>query len=287
MWAFAILDARKRRVVLSRDRFSIKPLYILEQDRKLFFSSELKQLTPLLGTRRLNEAVMSTYMNQGLIDYNNETFYQGIRKLPPKFNMVVELDTGRTHETKYWDYPEKKESSMSFSDAAEGFRTLFTDSLRIRLRSDVKIGALVSGGLDSSAIAAVAEQLQPGFQTYSAVSDNARFSEEKYIDILCTEKRLVNKKCQFQFGEAIEMLDKVAWHNDEPLGGFSVVAHYQLMHQIRQETDVTVVLSGQGGDETLLGYLKFYFFALRQYAKNGQLFKAGSEFLFSLLNGTV
>jgi asparagine synthase (glutamine-hydrolysing) len=274
-----------RAVILSRDRFSIKPLYLLEQGPRIYFASEIKQLTPLLATRRLNERVMSTFLNQGLQDYNEETFYEGIRKLKAKHSLVIPLDGGELQEHKYWDYPTQK-NKMDAAEAIQSFRDLFTDSVRIRLRSDVKIGALVSGGLDSSAIAVVAEQLQSGFQTYSAVSEDARFSEEPYIDLLCREKRLKNHKCRMEFGKTIQLLDKVGYHNDEPLAGFSVVAHYQLMSRIHEESDVVVVLSGQGGDEILLGYLKFYFFMLKQYAKEGRLIKAGTEFLASLFNGT-
>src|SRR5260370_40353685 len=156
------------------------------------------------------------------------------------------MDSGEIDVQPYWRYPDR-EIRVSLDDAAEGFRHLFTDSVRIRLRSDVKVGALLSGGLDSSAIAAIAGSLQHPFPTFSAVAADPRFSEARHIDLLCGERRLENHKLTLQSGTALDVLNQVLYHQDGPPGGFAAVAHYQLLERIRQESDVVVILSGQGG----------------------------------------
>jgi len=217
MWAFAVLDTQKRTVVLSRDRFSIKPLYVLQSGGALYFASEIKQLRPLASTTRLNERVMSTFLNQGLSDYSDETFFEGIRQLKPKHNLVIDLHSGTIREQQYWEHmPDEEVHRLKPEDAIARFRELFTDSVKIRLRSDVEIGVAISGGLDSSAIAAVSDRLQPGFQTYSAVSKDSRFSEEPYIDLLCREKKLRNRKVVLESAGAVDLVPEVTDHHDEP-----------------------------------------------------------------------
>src|SRR5437879_5400713 len=148
MWAYAIVDIPSRKVVLSRDRFSIKPLYIFKAKGELYFGSEIKQLLPLLPTRELNVSVMTAYLAQGLLDHNVETFFRGITRVPPGTNVIISLDSGAIEERKYWWFESPGAISTSPKDLVEEFRTLFFDSVRIRLRSDVKVGVLLSGGCE-------------------------------------------------------------------------------------------------------------------------------------------
>ena len=152
MWAFALVDVPNQRVVLSRDRFSIKPLYLLRLPGCIYFASEIKQLLPLLPTRRMNAEIMSAFITQGLLDHSRETFFEGIIKAAARTNIVIALDTGEVSESAYWNFSHTN-SVGSLQQAAEQFRGLFLIVLNLRLRSDVKVGVLLSGGLDSSAIA--------------------------------------------------------------------------------------------------------------------------------------
>jgi asparagine synthase (glutamine-hydrolysing) len=288
MWAFALLDFARHRVVLSRDRFSIKPLYYFQKDRRFYFASEIKQLLPLLDMRRVNEEVLSIHLRQGLLDFDDQTFFLDIRSVKPKHNLILDWDSGSTRQEQYWDYEDCPEARLPEKQAIESFRELFRDSVRIRLRSDVKVGALLSGGLDSSAICLVGDQFQPGsFETYSIVSEEKAYSEESFVDALCLETKLCNHKLLFRPDEALDSLEKIIYHNDEPFGGFTAVAQYQILEKIRKETDIVVVLSGQGGDETLMGYLKFFFFYVKDLARRGHPLRASGEMLASLWNGTV
>jgi asparagine synthase (glutamine-hydrolysing) len=289
MWAFAIVDLPRRRVVLSRDRFSIKPLYLLETANALYFASEIKQLLSLTADWQIDPQVMSVFLAQGLFDHSSETFFRRIRKVAPKTNLVVSLkaDGLQLEQKPYWDYvPAGPE--VSLEEARRQFRELMIDSVKIRLRSDVKVGVLLSGGLDSSTIAVVADQLGSGeLEMYSVVSAEAAYSEEKFIDGLTAAHRLQTRKLVFVPDHISETLEKVLYHNDEPVGGFSVLAQYKLFETIKRSTNVTVLLSGQGGDEILLGYRKFFFFYLRQLIAQGKYPAALGEAWASLRQRTI
>jgi asparagine synthase (glutamine-hydrolysing) len=286
MWAFALVDLPDRRVVLSRDRFSIKPLYTLSIEGCIYFASEIKQLLPLLPSRRLNMPVMSAFLCQGLLDHSRETFFEGIVRVPPRTNITISMDTGAVHETRYWNF--KRTPGLAFNaPTAELFRNLFLDSIRLRLRSDVKVGVLLSGGLDSSSIAVGCEKLAGNqLDTYSVVSDDGCYDEHEFIDALA-RTGVRNHKVAFGHVDALEDLDCALYHSDEPVGGFSVIAQYKLFGAIKRDTDVTVLLSGQGGDEVLLGYLKFFFFYLQSLYHQGRYSQALMEFAASLWRGTI
>lgn len=287
MWAFAILDLSNKKIILSRDRFSIKPLYFVQINNKLYFASEIKQLLPILEKKEINQDITYTYLSQGLLDTNEHTFFKEINKVKPKTNLIIQIQNGKIKERCYWDY-KLKENKLTIDDAVEGFRELLLDSIKIRLRSDVKIGGLLSGGLDSSTIAVVANDLQNGnFETYSVVAEDKKYSEERFVNILSTEKRIKNHKLYFKPDEALDSLHKVVYHNEEPFGGFSVVAQYKILEKVKKETDITVLLSGQGGDEILMGYLKYFFFNLKELLLKGRLTNALKQIFLSLIHRTV
>ncbi|GBE35658.1 asparagine synthetase [glutamine-hydrolyzing] 1 [bacterium BMS3Bbin06] len=264
MWAFALVDLSNERVVLSRDRFSIKPLYIHQSRDKIFFSSEIKQLLTVVKNREVNNDVMYKYLKQGLIDYNNETFFEDIHKVKPMHNVVIDLRTRKLEETRYWDYFDEEVPAKD-NELTEYFRELFIDSVRIRLRSDVPVACLLSGGLDSSGIAVIADRFSDnGIKCFSIVSDNKKYSEEKFINCLENKRGLNVEKILFRGGVAWDYIEKVLWHQDEPVGGFTAVAHNYMMELIKAHSDIKVILSGQGGDETLCGYKKFFFFYLKE-----------------------
>lgn len=286
MWAIALVDGPARRVVLSRDRFSIKPLFRLRQGDCFYFASEIKQLLPLLEERAVNPQVMSAFLWQGLLDHSAGTFFQGIERIAPRTNFIVSLDDGSTSEQTYWNY--SLEEYIPEERVTEKFRELFLDSVRIRLRSDVKLGVLLSGGLDSSTIAVASGKLlgQP-LESFSVISENREFSEERFVDILCRASGIANRKLVFRRPDVLADLESTLEHSDEPFGGFSVIAQYKMFEMIKRETDLTVLLSGQGGDEVLLGYKKFLFFHAKSLASHGKYGDAASILLQSFLRGTI
>jgi asparagine synthase (glutamine-hydrolysing) len=287
MWAFALVDLPRRMIVLSRDRFSIKPLYKYQSpDQRIYFASELKQLVPLLPRRAPNPDVIATFLTQGFVDYSRETFFRGLERMPAKTNLLICMNTGEIVEQPYWDYREERPADAGTQ--REEFRELLMDSTKIRLRSDVKVGVLLSGGLDSSTVAYGSHKLSSGIlETYSVVSQDKRYSEDQFIDAFSREMGIKNRKLVFKNSDVREALCQTLLHADEPFGSFSVVAQYKLFELIKKETDVTVLMSGQGADEILFGYLKFFFFHVRGLLRQRRYAKAVSELLCSFLRRTA
>jgi len=286
MWAFLIYDSKKKLIIASRDRFSIKPLYILESNNCVYFSSEIKQLLPFLKNTRINQTILTNYLQQSLHNHSESTFFEGITKLKPRHNLIIDLETGKQTIAPYWNY--ELNLITDEYDAIEQFKYLFHDSVNIRLRSDVKVGALLSGGLDSSAISMVANEICNGnFETFSVVAKEKKYSEEKFVDSLVNQLNIPNKKLSFQQSEMLENIDSVVYHQDEPFASFSVIAQNLIFKKIKTETDITVILSGQGGDEILMGYLKYFFFNIKELTKRGKLLEVAKQIVSSLIYRTV
>jgi asparagine synthase (glutamine-hydrolysing) len=278
MWAFLIYDQVNNCIIASRDRFGVKPMYILENENEIYFASEIKQLLLFKGYKSINSAVLSNYLHHYLLDYSDDTFFDGIKKLPAMHSLSIDLASGKQTFDKYWDF-----TSIDFSEASEldilnQYKELLTSSIQIRLRSDVKVGNTLSGGLDSSSIAVLAHQLTSGnFFNYSVISNNKDISEEKYVDYLIEFNKVNVKKINFDQSNPWSQVNEVIWHHDEPILSLSTIAHYQMLGQLKMESDIIVVLSGQGGDESLAGYNKYFFFNIRDLLSQGKYLGALKE----------
>jgi asparagine synthase (glutamine-hydrolysing) len=286
MWAFAIADLERGRLVLSRDRFSIKPLYYARVDKRIFFGSEIKQLLPFLPAVKANWEVLGSFLAQAVADHSPKTFFHGVLSVPARHSLVIDLESGDSMLEEYWQFSAPELSSLD--DAIETFRELFFDSVRIRLRSDVPIGVLLSGGLDSSGIATVVKEIADSdLETYSVISEQPGYSEHEFIDRLTKDCGLRNRRLIFDASQVLEDLPSVIRHNDEPFLGLHVVAQHKMFQMIRRETDATVLLSGQGSDECFLGYHKFFFFHLISLLKQKRPLAAFRLFASSALRRTT
>jgi len=276
MWGLAWLDQDAGQLLLSRDRLGIKPLYWHRMDGRVFFASEIKSI--LVGSDRrfrVNEVAVARYLLQSQIDAQEQTFFAGIEALPPgtcaRFNLRSPAGlTPSVH--RYWSPPPDRLNGTP--PCLETVRETFLDSVRLRLRSDVPVGVLLSGGLDSSSIAAatqLATSRSADLHLLSIVSDEPRYSEGPFIDRMAAHlgKAAHTSRVRVTPEETFGLLDRVTWHNDEPLGSLSNVAHYLLMQRAK-ELGVTVILSGQGADELLCGYLKYWGFYLQSLCRDGQ-----------------
>ncbi len=294
MWAFAWFDLRAGRLMLSRDRFGIKPLHLYRGRNSLFFASETKAI--LAGSAErfpINPSVAGRFVEQSLLDAQSETFFSGIEALPAGHNLVFELN-GRTglepQSHSYWS-PSTEAVKGNIAQRIDEVRETFADAVRIRLRSDVPVGVLLSGGVDSSSIAAVMRRVlgrDSDLHVMSAVSDNGRFDEKPFIDLMARHLecpvhwvRLKTEPSQW-----FQLVSEVTYSNDEPIGGFSSVAHYLLMKQAK-ELGITVILSGQGADELLCGYFKFTGFYLQQLVRQRRLAAAARLLAGFARRGTV
>jgi asparagine synthase (glutamine-hydrolysing) len=286
MWSFAWLDLSNNSLVLCRDRLGIKPLHFCYVNGSLYFASEIKTLLSMVESKfPLNYQVVGEYLLQSLLNVSNHTFFEGIEKIPPAHYAIVNLNANliELDYKSYWQLSDRSEEFSSEESLIENLRELFFDAVRLRLRSDVPIGILLSGGLDSSSIA-TATQIILGsnnqLNLLGSVSNDARYDESHFMDIMGTHlNNPVNKvTLDLEPELAFDYLDRVCWFNDEPVGSFSNVAHYLLMEKA-QELGVTVIMSGQGADELLCGYKKYLGFYLQELVRSGKYFQAGNVLL--------
>lgn len=269
MWAFALWDHHKQHLFLARDRFGIKPLYyVYSPHRQFVFASEIKALVGQHGRPfRPDTHTIYRYLVEGTSPSFKEeqTFFTDVQLLPPGHWMLIEPD-GLTKQ-KYWSLQivSQVTSSQKASVAVDQFRELFEDAIRLRLRADVPVGTCLSGGVDSSSIVAVMNQLllqgglpagQIGQQlkTFSAVYRTAgRYNEIEYIEQLLqtvnAEGNLVYPSGEDLRGE----INELVWHQDEPFLSTSIFAQWCVM-RLARERGVIVLLDGQGADETWAGY---------------------------------
>jgi asparagine synthase (glutamine-hydrolysing) len=294
MWSFAWLDLKNSSLVLCRDRLGIKPLYFCHLNNSLFFGSEIKTLLSMTESKfRLNIRVVGEYLLQSLLDTSDCTFFDGIEKIPPAHYATIDLaSTSLKLEYKlYWRLSDRAVEFGSETSLIENIRELFFDAVRLRLRSDVPIGILLSGGIDSSAIA-TATQIILGsnnqLNLLAAVSNDTQYDESHFIDIMGNylNNRVNKVSLDLAPEQAFDYLEQVCWFNDEPVGSFSNVAHYLLMKKA-QELDITVVLSGQGADELLCGYKKYLGFYIQELVRSGKYLQANSLILSFWSNKTI
>jgi asparagine synthase (glutamine-hydrolysing) len=301
MWALALLDVAAGEVLLSRDRFGIKPLYTYTDHRGFHVASEIKTiLAASRGRFQVNPAVAHAFLCQNLLCTSAATFFSGIEEFPAGSWAIVPL-TGVRRQTpaprRFWTIPTAPAGGSSNHTSVdrdepfiESVRATFLDAVRLRLRSDVPIGVLLSGGTDSSAIAAALQYLCPSAVEITLISaiGAAGRDEQPFIDLMANHlKRPVEKvSLNYSPSRALALMGEVSWYNDEPLGSFSTVAHYLLMRRAR-ELGITVLLSGQGADELLCGYRKYLGFYLQELLRSGSWLAAAGVLRSFLDNGTV
>ena len=277
MWALAWLDQDAGVLLLSRDRFGVKPLYWHLTADHCFFASEIKGI--LVGSEQrfnVNRTAVARYLQQAQLDAQDETFFAGIEVLPPAHFVRFELrNSGHLAASRhrYWTAPHEEILRDGTPPDFAAVRGTFIDSVRLRLRSDVPVGVLLSGGVDSSAVAAAMQHVlgrDAELQLLSVVSDDPRFSETRFIERMTTFLGGAARGCRVRFTaeDAFRLLDQAIWFNDEPLPSLSSVAHYLLMQRAR-DLGVKVILCGQGGDELLCGYLKYWAFYLQSLVRSG------------------
>ncbi len=281
MWAFAWLDVRRGELCLARDRLGVKPCYLLSSGQRLLFGSEIKTLLATSGERRaVNKAAVAAYLDQLQVDFDNDTFFEGIVKLPPGHFARIDLKRSNL-ELKmncYWSLDHSvSRAPMRLEEAVEQVRFLLDDAVKLRLRSDVPVGILLSGGLDSSAIAGAAHRLDESGKVVflGAVSDDPTVDESRHMKVVARflNRPLHEVQLKFTSQALLDLIRRVTWHNDEPIGGFSCIAQYLLMQRAK-ERGVTVLLSGQGADEAYCGYLKYVAFYVQSMIRLGRIDQA-------------
>lgn len=278
MWAFTIYDKRNKQLFCSVDRFGIKPLYYYLDNNSFAFGSEVKQVINITKINpRINDKVLFDYLSAG--SYGNETketFFKGIIKLLPGTYLRIKFTDSKIEftEKEWWKlkvfdeyYKENDITSIS-----KNIKDLFYDSVRIRLRSDVEIGTCLSGGLDSSGIVCVMNELtdkKKGSKLFTIISGENENLDYKYSKEIsnyvngCHIIRKIDKE------ESFVDLKKFIWHNDEPLIKASMFGGYKV-YQLANENNVKVVFDGQGLDEYAGGYYQLPYIEYMNYLKRNK-----------------
>jgi asparagine synthase (glutamine-hydrolysing) len=266
MWAFALWDEKQQQLFCARDRFGIKPFYYTEVAGSFLFASEIKALLahPEVGKKPDDETLL-TYLAWGVLDHSEKTMFDGILQLRPAHAMVVK--SGEKPEPYcYWDVNVNPSirSDVTDKDTAARFLALMRDAVRIHLRSDVAVGTCLSGGIDSSTLTVLINELirteSPESvgarqKTFSAYFNDARFDESRYIDMMAAATGVDGYRVQPDAGKVWDDLNKLLYMQDEPFGSLSIYAQYCVMRLAAER--VKVVLDGQGADELLAGYLAY------------------------------
>ncbi len=278
MFAFVIYDTVKRTITLARDPFGMKPLYYARVNGALAFASEIKALLQLPGiSRRANSQRMFDYLRFGITDHGGETMFAAIRQLPQASYATVPLDNPAAGEPiRYWSLEPGKGLGLSVDEAAAELRDLFFESVRLHLRSDVPVGAALSGGIDSSAVVMAMREIEgPGLDihTFSYVADDATVGEEHWVEMVGAASNATLHKVHLNPSELTDDLDELIMCQDEPFASTSIYAQYRVFKAAR-EAGITVMLDGQGADELLAGYRPFVAARLASSIRTGHLVSA-------------
>jgi asparagine synthase (glutamine-hydrolysing) len=258
MFAIAIWDRNRHQLTLARDRLGKKPLYYQSIEGQLIFGSELKALhaAPTFD-RRLSAGAIDQFLTYQYIPHPNSIF-AATRKVQPGHFVQIRQSQTRTEPLeigKYWKVDWRREDDIGISEAKSRFAELLEDAIRLRLRSDVPLGAFLSGGIDSSLVVSLAQrQLDQPMHTFSIGFDRADFDETSYARQVAAWARTNHHEYRVN-PSAVDMLDQIVYHYDEPFGDSSAIPTWHLCRWTREF--VKVALSGDGGDELFAGYDRY------------------------------
>jgi len=293
MWAFALWDDRQQRLFCARDRFGIKPFYYTQVNGSFLFASEIKALLahPDVG-KRPNDTALGTYLAWGVLDHSEQTMFEGVLQLKPAHWMMINTGGPET-PFRYWEAKVSPAftSPVSDDEAASGLLKHLHSATSIHLRSDVPIGTCLSGGIDSSTLTVLINNLireeAPASvgnrqKTFSAVFTDKRFDESRYIDEIVATTGVDAHKTEPSQKDVWDDLDRLVYMQDEPFGSLSIYAQYCVMRLAKE--NVKVVLDGQGADELLGGYLAYQGSYIRGLVRRYHWATALREILGSLRN---
>ena len=255
MFAFAVWDARRQRLFAARDRLGIKPFYYRYTPDTFLFGSEIKVILAHPDvTPKLERSMLPEYLAFGYLS-GPVTFFAGIQKLLP--GHWLEVEGGKLHVEPYWDLPPSPDDiPQSEAYYVQRYRDLLEEAVSSHLMSDVPLGVFLSGGLDSSAVAALMTKIRRDpVETFSVGYTESRYSELPYARAVAEHLKSLHHEVLVGWQDFFDALPRLIWHEDEPIAWPSSVSLYFVARLARER--VTVVLTGEGSDETLAGYARY------------------------------
>lgn len=263
MFAFAIWDETEKKLFLARDRFGEKPLFFYHDGDQLLFASELKALWAAGVKKEDNFKMLFNFLTIGYTQNPGdgfETFFRNVSKLPPRSYLMYQPLTGVLETAAYWDIEVAQIRSIKEENAVDTFCDLLHASVKRRLRSDVRLGTSLSGGLDSSSVVAciLSEQdARVPLPTFSAVFPGFEKDESSYIQLVTQHYSLDNYPVTPTADDLIKDFERLVYHQEEPISSSSIYAQFSVFG-LAAGHSVKVLLDGQGADELLAGYHKYY-----------------------------
>ena len=276
MFAFVFVDKKNNAALMARDPFGIKPLYYHLGDSVIGFASEprsLRKIFPELN--QVDEKIASDFLVFGYSDMTERTFFKGLKSLLPGHYLKIGLGnpTLTIEPVRFWNPDFSNENDISFDDAKTKFRELLFESVELHMRSDVAVGAALSGGIDSSSIASVVRHLYPNadLHTFSYIASDSRISEESWVDQIISWAGATGHKVSIDKDILFESdLDDLITAQGEPFSTLSIYAQFKVF-QLAKEVGIKVTLDGQGADEFLAGYHGFPEGRISSLMRNGRL----------------
>lgn len=281
MFTILIWDQKEQRLFAARDRFGIKPLYFVANAHGVALGSEIKQLMGLPGVAAaINVARAYDFLSAGYTDHSDETMFADVRQL--RGGECVTFDLARWRPgaeppvRRWYDIPREAGPALSESAAAARFRELFFDSVRLHLRSDVRVGSCLSGGLDSSSIVAAMDRLLKDgggadpVHTISACYAAKEVDEKPFMEAVVAATRTTPHYIYPDPETAFAAAEKITWHQDEPYGSTSIYSQWCVFEEAKKQA-VKVMLDGQGADEQLAGYHGGFWYHQQALLRAGDL----------------
>lgn len=263
MWSFAIYDNQKNTIFCSRDRFGIKPFYFTQTEKNFVFGSEIKQVLTFLPKITANRQLILDYLVLGIEEHTNNTFFNDVKKLEAGSNLMYDLTTHQFEIKPYYSIQTNEGlKNVTEEKAVELYKNQLFDSVKLRMRSDVEVGTCLSGGLDSSTITAFSSEILKNdsnskIKAIHAKVDQKSIDESKYaieVAVRCDSDLILVEPTVEDFKESVNNVIEI---QEEPFGSPSIILQYFVLKKAR-EMNCLVMLDGQGGDETLLGYERYY-----------------------------
>lgn len=281
MFAFAIWDSKEKELFAARDRFGEKPFFYHLGPQTFSFASEMKALWAIGIPRKPNLKMLFNFITIGYTDnpsQPDETFFENIVKLPPASRMYFSPQNMELTIERYWDIDtDEQDKTITQDDAIEKFTMLLTGSVKRRLRSDVSIGTSLSGGLDSSTITALIDSLkgnQTSQQCFTATFPNFERDELKHARAVAERFKLQQHIVPVTAEDLVANWNEFVNAQEEPVASASAFAQYKVF-QSASENNITVLLDGQGADETLAGYTKYYKWYWQELFQKRKLISSG------------
>lgn len=283
MFVIVLYNKNKDELFIARDRLGIKPLYYTQVDGRVVFGSEIKGLLSGFNiNREVDQDSLYKFLTARIHDTNQDTFFKNIKRLLPGHYMVIN-NTGKFQIEKYWNptYSTKFSSEKSDAEYSKEFRDIFIEAIKLHLIADVPVGVTLSGGLDSSGITSIAAKLykenHPDTKLYSfsAVHPGETINEEEYIDNIVEATGVESIKMTPNVDNFWNEMDNWVYFQEEPVISTAPYAYYTVMREARKH--VTVLLTGQGGDELLAGYIPYFMTYLQSAIDNGKVLEAFRE----------